>query len=155
MTWVLKRALPFAMTLLVGTALGNGIGYKDSTRQKHVHQTDVTATELSSTKTDYLRRSEIRERTPLNIRFQPHNRYTLAALKNQTSGVVRLLVRFNSDGTTSVLERLSTLPDGLTREAELIAEGTVFDPATLNGQPVPVTMEMNYIFSSSETFKLH
>ena len=30
--------------------------------------------------------------------------------------MVKLLVSFNADGTTTVVDRLSTLPDGLTEE---------------------------------------
>jgi hypothetical protein len=89
-------------------------------------------------------------RTPMAILFQPNRRYTADALENRTEGVVTLLVEFRADGTAKVIDRIATLPDGLTEEAERIVERTKFTPATLNGVPVTETKEMNYYFYLSD-----
>lgn len=135
----LKRALPFMITLILGTGLWSIFGFQKSASRRgsgyhfYAHKRVVTS-----------------GLTPLRILSQPERRYTPEAQENRTTGVVRLLVQFNPDGTTTVIERLSSLPNGLTEEAVRVAEQTRFIPATLNGQPVAQTKEMNYIFSLSE-----
>ncbi|MDQ3746771.1 MAG: energy transducer TonB, partial [Acidobacteriota bacterium] len=79
--------------------------------------------------------------------FEPNTRLTEAARRNKTVGVVELLVRFDADGKATVVDRLTTLPDGLTEEAERAAERTVFKPATINGRPYSVTEVRQFIFS--------
>ena len=155
MTCFVKRALPFALTLFVGTGLGSIFGFNSTPKKTNATSAPDerihTLTERRSGCPDsYRRRDYVGESTPLNIRYQPNTSYTRVALKNETTGVVRLLVRFNEDGTATVVSRLSTLPDGLTEEAVRVAERTQFDPETVNGQPVAVTKEMNYIFSLSD-----
>ncbi len=151
MICLVKRALPFAMTLIVGTGLGSifGFGSKPEQTRKSWTNADIIVERRSSCRSSE-RRRHFRDSTPLNIRFQPNTSYTPEALKNKTTGVVKLLVRFNEDRTATVVEQLSTLPDGLTQEAVRVAERTQFDPETVNGQPVAVTKEMNYIFSLSD-----
>jgi hypothetical protein len=83
------------------------------------------------------------------ITNQPEARVMVIALEHKTAGVVQLRVRFNADGTTTVLERLATLPDGLTEEAERIAENTTFTPETRDGEPVSVVRDMSYAFPLS------
>lgn len=148
---VVKRALPFAMTLIVGTGLGSIFGFNQQAPKKVNDERVWTFSERrSGCRTSHRRRGRVADSTPVNIRFQPNTRYTPDALKNKTTGVVQLRVRFNADGTATVLERLSTLPDGLTEEAERVAERTQFDPATVNGQPVSVTEDKDYVFSLND-----
>jgi TonB family protein len=153
-TNLLKRALPFALTLIIGTGLGSILGSDRSTTKtnySHSRAPFVRSVYRSGTGGgEYRHRRGFNDSTPLKIIFQPNTRYTSEALKNKTTGVVQLLVRFDEDGTATVVERLSTLPDGLTEEAVRVVEQTKFNPATVNGQPVPVTKEMNYIFSLSD-----
>ncbi len=154
-TNLLKRALPFALTLIVGTGLGSVFSSNSSPTKTTYSATSVRSPYRSGGGSGggvgYThRRRSFDDSTPLKIIFQPNTRYTSAALKNKTTGVVQLLVRFNEDGRATVVERLSTLPDGLTEEAVRVVEQTEFNPATINGQPVPVMKEMNYIFSLSD-----
>ena len=149
MTPILKRAMPFVITLMVGTGLGNIFGLNDPPSR-----TVVTSRTVTSRFTTVERHNvEPREfdahhcGTQLKILYQPSTRFTHEAVKNQTTGVVTLLVRFNADGTTTVVDRLSTLPDGLTEDAERVAEQTRFTPATVEGKPVTETKEMNYIYT--------
>lgn len=133
----LKRILPFMMTLIIGAGLGSVFGVHRTARggggpghYRHTFKREIACGS-----------------TPLRVLSQPEKRYTPEALENQTTGVVKLLVRFNPDGTATVIEQISTLPYGLTEEAVRVAEQTRFIPATLNGQPVAQDKEMNYIFS--------
>lgn len=159
-----KRVLPFMLTLLVGTGLGSVFGWRSSstnTTQPNVTESSYRYERRSGCSSRYRRTygggggGEMEDRaarttTPLIIRFQPNTRYTPEALEHKTTGVVQLRVRFNADGTATVVERLSPLPDGLTEEAERVVERTQFTPETVNGEPVSVTKDMNYVFSLSD-----
>lgn len=146
MTYFLKRGLPFILTLMVGVGFGSIFGFhssKTSTmdnssgfsweRHHHHYRSGCRGKDFSNT-------------TPLVITNQPEARVMLIALEHKTTGIVQLRVRFNADGTTTVLERLDTLPDGLTEEAERIAENTTFTPETIDGEPVSVVRDMSYPF---------
>ena len=153
MTCFLKRALPFMLTLMFGIGLGSIFGFN--------HSGTTTANNLSGFKLEPRHyRSGCRGRrftdyrTPLDITFQPSVRYTPEALKHQTTGVVQLRVSFNADGATTVLEQLSTLPDGLTDEAVRVAEHTEFTPEKVDGTPVTVVREMNYIFTLNDSMTM-
>jgi hypothetical protein len=153
MTCFLKRALPFMLTLLVGIGLGSVFGFNHSgttttnnfsgfnLEPRHYHS-GCRGRRLA----DYT--------TPLDITFQPNVRYTPEALKRQTTGVVQLRVSFNADGTATVLDKLSTLPDGLTEEAVRVAEHTEFTPEKVGGTPVTVVREMNYIFTLNDSMTM-
>jgi TonB family protein len=150
MTSLLKRALPFVLTLIAGTGLGSIFGFNSSTPNTSRTSSVTVTSERRYSCSSQRRRAFQSDSTPLKITFQPNTRYTPEALKHKTTGVVQLRVRFNADGTTTVVERISTLPDGLTEEAERVVEQTQFTPATINGEPVSQTKEMNYIFSLSD-----
>ena len=137
--YLLKRILPFLITLIVGTGLWGIFGTRRPEGSVGPGHYRFSHRRMSRNGSRLLR-----------ILSQPERRYTPEATKNRTTGVVKLLVQFNSDGTTTVIDRISILPDGLTEEAERIAEHTRFIPATINGQPITQTKEMNYIFSLSD-----
>src|SRR5215210_6257627 len=135
----LKRALPFMMTLLVGTGLGS-IFSSMSPQNNRAPGTTTTFTTTRRYGCERRReRAVVAESTPLIVTFEPNTRLTEAARRNKTVGVVELLVRFDADGKATVVDRLTTLPDGLTEEAERAAERTTFKPATINGKPYTVT----------------
>lgn len=145
-TTLMKRALPFLITLVIGMGLGNIFSFqRNATR--HGGVSGYRLRQHRSVET--CQRHAPNEGTQLKILSQPNTRYTPQALKNRTAGVVALVVRFNADGTTTVVNRALTLPDGLTEDAERVAEQTRFVPATIGGQPVAVSMEMNYIYNLS------
>lgn len=140
MTSLLKRVLPFLITLILGTGMWNVFGFKK--------------TENGAGRGNYRCKHEriiAGESTPLRILPQSDAPYTLEGQDKRATGVVRLLVRFNPNGTTTVIERLSsTLPKSLTEEAIHIAWQTRFIPATLNGQPVAETRVMRYAFNKGD-----
>ena len=141
----LKRALPFSLTLLVGSGLGSLLG---GTPRMDGPARLTTMTTLSSRHSCGMRnRAAVAESTPLIVTFEPATRLTEAARRNKTTGTVDLLVRFGADGQATVVDRITTLPDGLTEEAERAAERTVFKPATINGRPYTVTEVRQFSFS--------
>jgi hypothetical protein len=142
---LLKRALPFTLTLLVGSGLGS-IFSGASPRADNRAQT-MTAAYVARTYSCGAHRRAAAASTPLIVTFEPNTRLTEAARRNKTTGVVELLVRFGADGKATVVDHLTTLPDGLTEEAERAAERTAFKPATINGEPYTVTEVRQFIFS--------
>jgi Gram-negative bacterial TonB protein C-terminal len=140
---LLKRALPFTLTLLFGSGLGSIFSGTSTETQPRVTTTTRTYSGCSA----HRRSSAAAESTPLIVTFEPNTRLTEAARRNKTVGVVELLVRFDADGKATVVDHLTTLPDGLTEEAERAAERTVFRPATINGKPYTVTEVRQFIFS--------
>jgi hypothetical protein len=143
----LKRALPFTLTLLVGSGLGSIFSGASTRSQSSVTTTTMLTARNYGCAQRHRARAAATESTPLIVTFEPNTRLTEAARRNQTVGVVELLVRFGADGKATVVDRLTTLPDGLTEEAERAAERTAFRPATINGKPYTVTEVRQFIFS--------
>ena len=142
---LLKRGIPFTLTLLVGSGLGSIF---NSTSPRTDVRSSVTTTTTTFTHSCGARRARVApESTPLIVTFEPNTRLTEAARRNKTVGVVELLVKFDAEGKATVVDRLTTLPDGLTEEAERAAERTTFKPATINGKPYTVTEVRQFIFS--------
>ncbi|HVG33140.1 MAG TPA: energy transducer TonB [Pyrinomonadaceae bacterium] len=144
---LLKRALPFTLTLLVGSGLGSIFSGASPRSQSSVTTTTTLTTRSYSCAERHRARAAAAESTPLIVTFEPNTRLTEAARRNKTVGVVELLVRFGADGKATVVDHLTTLPDGLTEEAERAAERTAFRPATINGKPYTVTEVRQFIFS--------
>ena len=143
----LKRALPFTLTLIVGSGLGS-IFSGASPRTERSNVTTTLTTSRTYSCGAHRRNSAVAaESTPLIVTFEPNTRLTEAARQNKTTGVVELLVRFGADGKATVVDHLTTLPDGLTEEAERAAERTAFRPATINGKPYTVTEVRQFVFS--------
>lgn len=144
-TCLLKRILPFMLTLVIGLGVGSffqsGSWSGESRTNSHRytrHGVYNVTTEITTSGTS--------ASTPLVILFEPSTRMTVAARRNQTYGVVQLLVEYGADGKARVLSRVTSLPDGLTEEAERVAELTQFSPETRNGEPVSVTRVQAYYF---------
>jgi hypothetical protein len=146
MNYLVKRGLPFIITLIVGTGLGSlfGVDKPEAHRRATTNRCSNERFKIAS--------SDVSQ---LTILYQPNTRYTPQALKNKTTGVVTLAVQFNSDRTTTVVERISTLPDGLTEDAERVTQQTRFTPALVNGIPVTETKVMNYIYSLADREELN
>jgi hypothetical protein len=150
-TCFLKRFLPFMLTLVVGLGLGSIFHHRHPRTQfttrlyveNSCHRTTTTTTATTTT-LDAANAS-----TPLAILFEPPTHMTAAALKHQTYGVVELLVEYGTDGHAHVIDRLTTLPDGLTEEAERVAEQAQFRPRAINGVPVSTTLVQSYYFDMS------
>lgn len=78
---------------------------------------------------------------------KPEPQYTEAARKNQVTGSVLLSVIFLETGQITAIRAIKTLPDGLTEKAIAAARQIRFIPASRNGQPVSVYMQLEYNFN--------
>src|SRR5688572_25358355 len=91
------------------------------------------------------RGSEVDQRARLLLKPEPQ--YTEDARKNQISGTVMLRAVFSSSGEVVRIRALNTLPFGLTERAIAAARQIRFVPATKNGRPVSVYMQLEYNFN--------
>ncbi len=78
---------------------------------------------------------------------KPEPTYTEAARKNQITGTVVLRAVFSSSGSVTNIHAVSGLPDGLTERAIAAAKQIRFTPATKDGRPVSMWMELQYNFN--------
>jgi TonB family protein len=78
---------------------------------------------------------------------KPEPTYTESARKNQITGTVVLRAVFNQSGQVTNIHAVSGLPDGLTERAIAAAKNIRFVPATKDGHPVSMWMELQYNFN--------
>ena len=78
---------------------------------------------------------------------KPEPTYTEAARKNQITGTVTLRAVFSSSGQVTNIHAVGGLPDGLTERAIAAAKNIRFVPATKDGHPVSMWMELQYNFN--------
>jgi TonB family protein len=98
--------------------------------------------------TDYSRIFSGREVTSkARVLDKPEPTYTEAARKNQITGTVVLRAVFSASGQITNISAVSRLPDGLTERAMAAAKGIRFVPATKDGHPVSMWMELQYNFN--------
>lgn len=136
---LLKRVLPFVVTLTVGASLGLWANPRHHS-EMHMQRETVRAcrhyqARLSAASTWAI------------ITSQPEVRYNSRAKADQVKGTLRLRVRLDADGTVSQVVPLTTLPDGLTEDAIDAARQIKFTPATENGRPVSVWVELDHEFT--------
>jgi hypothetical protein len=142
---LLKRAIPFTLTLLVGSGLGSIFSSTSPSNERSMRLSATTITSRHSCGSRH-RAVAAPQSTPVVVTFEPIARPTEAAQRNHTRGMVSLLVQFGADGKAKVVDHITTLPDGLTEEAERVVKGTAFNPATINGVPYTVTEVRRYTF---------
>jgi TonB family protein len=78
---------------------------------------------------------------------KPEPTYTESARKNQITGTVVLRAVFSAGGSVTNIHAVSGLPDGLTERAIAAAKSIRFVPATKDGHPVSMWMELQYNFN--------
>lgn len=151
---VVKRALPFLLTLLVGVFLGSL--FKTVTTNYTPKFAYVVKQESSGY--EYRNRHGCRTRSYRSedsapvVTFKPLATYTESARQNEFEGTVRLLVEYRADGTIGDIDVLQGQPYGLTDEAKEAARDIRFKPATRNGEPVTVNKEVEFHFSLTQKF---
>jgi TonB family protein len=72
--------------------------------------------------------------------------YTERARRNEVSGTVILRAIFTADGQVKHIFVVRGLPDGLTEQSIAAARTIRFTPATRDGKPVSMWMELQYNF---------
>jgi TonB family protein len=78
---------------------------------------------------------------------KPEPQYTEAARKNQITGTVVIRAVFSASGQVTNISAVSKLPDGLTEKAIAAARQIRFVPATKDGRPVSMWMQLEYNFN--------
>ena len=81
------------------------------------------------------------------VLFKPEPQYTEEARKADITGAVILRVVFSRTGEVTNIRAIKTLPAGLTEKAIAAARQIRFVPATRNGQPVSMYMQLEYNFN--------
>lgn len=87
------------------------------------------------------------EVTRARVLFKPEPQYTEEARKNGITGVVILRVVFSRTGEVTNIRAMQSLQGGLTEKAIAAARQIRFVPATRNGQPVSMYMQLEYNFN--------
>jgi TonB family protein len=150
----LKRVLPFTLTLIIGTAIGGLFNIFSASPQatpgvfrleSAYRTTTDTASGGGGCRTR--RRNYSEEYRSARILSQSQPAYTTEARRNQTQGEVILRVTLGADGTVSNVEAITSLPDGLTEQAQKAARQIKFAPALRNGYPVDEAKTITYSFN--------
>ncbi len=98
--------------------------------------------------TDYNRIFSGREvSSKARVLSKPEPQYTEEARKNQITGTVVLRAVFTSGGQVTQIRAVSGLPFGLTERAIAAARQIRFQPATKNGRPVSMYIQLEYNFN--------
>lgn len=84
--------------------------------------------------------------TKARVLAKPEPRYTEEARRAQITGTVVLRVVFSADGIIRHILVLRGLPFGLTERAIEAARGIRFTPATIDGVPVSLFVQVEYNF---------
>ncbi len=85
--------------------------------------------------------------TKATLISKPEPVYTQRARNDQVTGTVVLRCVFASDGTVKHILIVEALPSGLTEQSVAAAKMIQFTPATLNGIPVSMWMQLEYNYS--------
>ena len=85
--------------------------------------------------------------TKAKVLSKPNPSYTDEARRNQVVGTVVLRCVFTADGHVRAIQVVSGLPDGLNERAIQAAQHIKFIPATKDGKPVSMWMELQYNFN--------
>src|ERR1043166_9992829 len=84
--------------------------------------------------------------TKVKVLTKPNPAYTERARRNEVTGTIVLRCVFGFDGSVKHFVVVVGLPDGLIEESIRAARKIKFVPATLNGRPVSMWMELQYNF---------
>jgi TonB family protein len=85
--------------------------------------------------------------TKARVLSKPEPQYTEEARKNQVTGTVILRAVFTSGGQVTNISARSGLPYGLTERAIAAARQIKFVPATKDGRPVSMYIQLEYNFN--------
>lgn len=83
----------------------------------------------------------------VKITYKPRPGYTEEARQNQSSGIVRVVVEFRSDGKIGFVFPLSTSSLDLIQPSLRAAREIRFEPAVKNGKPVTAINLVEYGYS--------
>ena len=151
--FLLKKALPFALTFVFGAALSGLVGLFGSSEKK-TESVSYTRTYEFGSRCRMRSRTLVAESRPLQILHKPEARY----LGFNTDGAdsARVNVTFGADGEVKDVKPLACQyhgrDDSLVRvkamwdAVDAAARGIRFAPETVNGIPVTVEREVEIHF---------
>src|SRR6266403_181218 len=132
---IMKRyAQPLVVFVIIGLSLCEGLGHS-----RYVSEaTQEIASEVYSGK-------DVAIKAIVEKNSEPS--YTRDARKHKIEGTVILKCVFASNGKVTNIHVISGLPDGLTERAVKAAQKIKFKPATRDGKPVSMWMQLEYNFN--------
>jgi hypothetical protein len=152
--FLLKKALPFALTFVVGTALG-GLTWPFGGSEKKTEAARVTRTYDFPGRCGNARRYKlVAESKPLAILFKPGAHYPGWADDFRNLGPVSVTATFGADGKVSGVKPVgdrfhhpfSARMAPVWKAVERAALGIQFEPEVVNSVPVSVTKEVEIFF---------
>jgi TonB family protein len=141
----IKRFLPFALTLLMGLAVGSLFksqpvaGNLEGPAYAPPAMAAPTVDEQVFTSCNVMRKARILSR--------PQPQYTESARINEVSGTVVLRAVLSSSGEVTNIRAVSGLPYGLTEKAVEAAREIQFVPAIKDGHAVSQYIQIEYNFN--------
>ena len=145
---LLPRLLPFLLTLSTGMLLG-GLSQPSASNTEPAFQKIERYEGCHRSSRFSLERGRVPQDVA-RILVKPSARLTAEALRNGTTGTVRLSVLLSSDGVVRDIRVIEGLPDGLTESAIDAASRIIFRPAEVDGFAVSQRVELEYGFDSQE-----
>jgi hypothetical protein len=144
---LLKKALPFALTLVLGSFIGGLFKSFGPGDYNAKHARAYGYGEGRSCPMHARGRYLVAESKPLKITFQPDADGKL--MSQEPYRYVRVSVTFGADGKVQKVEQLQPLlPNVVLKAAERAAWQIQFEPETDNGVPVTVTREVEIRFGT-------
>ena len=129
-----RYAQPLVVFVILGLSLCEGLGHSRNVSKA----TQEIASEVYSGKDVAIKAL---------VEKKPEPSYTRDARKNKIEGTVILKCVFASNGKVTNIHVISGLPDGLTERAVKAAQKIKFTPATRDGKPVSMWMQLEYNFN--------
>ena len=154
MTCLLKRVLPFALTLAVGMVLWTMFNKAPRTASNPSQNYGGIGAESGgisigrTTNMDYDRPfnpRDVDQKARIISRFEPQ--YTEEARESSVEGTVVLRAVFAEDGLVKNIRVVSGLPFGLTERAVAAAQEIKFSPAMKDGRAVSQYIQIEYNFN--------
>ncbi len=160
---VLKRVLPFILTLLVGVLVGNNLKRAERAATTGVAPQSCAMRKrplmmmapppappaplapLPSFEGEVLTARDVTRKAVISHKPEPS--YTSAARLDNVTGTVRLRLVLAADGTVRNITPLTFLPGGLTEQAVEAARGIEFTPAVKDGRAVSQSATVEYNFN--------
>jgi TonB family protein len=147
-THLVKKVLPFALTLFIGATLAGALRHGRH-HARHAHGEDyggvyeggkvfIAPAPGVASLVEVTRKAV--------IIAKPEPLYTEEARRHETTGEVRLRMLLSASGEVTRIEPLNALPDGLTESAVEAARRIAFLPALKDGQPVSQFVTVDYRF---------
>jgi len=129
-----KYTQPLVVFVILGLSLCEGLGHSRNVSEA----TQEVASDVHSGKDVAIKAI---------VAKKPKPSYTREARKDKIEGTVILRCIFASNGEVTNIQVISGLPDGLTERAVKAAQKIKFKPATRDGKPVSMWMQLEYNFN--------